>query len=267
MGSLIRPGAMPPSEDHCWLNEHDQETVLLSEDNFKKTRWEDTLRPLSPGEMRRNIKRSHSDAGDRKPRPFDASPGRKFSSTVAWRNKMKEEIPYQPAEKRIRPVSCPPTPRARPKPEPKILKRPEAEKTRPKSPARVRIAAPEKQKAAPLPSRRPIDFPKIPRERDTSSPMPRKDHFSSPPVSPMPRKDYFSSSPKSPMPSSEARIDYDRKAARGYSSGSGSGSGGSSGGGSRWSRKNVKRTRNESLSGSYSSSNTVVHHYDGCQIM
>ena len=136
-----------------------------------------------------------------RPRPFDSSPGRKFSSTVSWRNKMKDEIPYRPAEKRIRPVSCPPTPRPRPKPEKETVKSP-----RPKSAARVRINAPEKVKPAPLPSRRPIDFPKIP--RDTSSPKPFKCEGNCPvPI----RKMSISRHQKSPMPPSEPRIDYDLK--------------------------------------------------------
>ena len=45
-----------------------------------------------------------------RPRPFDCSPGRKFGSTVSSRLKQRDEIPYQPAEKRIRPVPAPPTP-------------------------------------------------------------------------------------------------------------------------------------------------------------
>ena len=141
-----------------------------------------------------------------RPRPFDASPGRKFSSTVAWRNKMKDEIPYQPAEKRIRPVSCPPTPRPRPKPEPEAVKSP-----RPKSTARVRIKAPEKEKPkpVPLPSRRPIDFPKIP--RDPSTPKPFKCEGNCP--VPVRKMSVSSSQSKSPMPPSEhhLRIDYDLK--------------------------------------------------------
>ena len=114
---------------------------------------------------------------------------------------MKDEIPYRPSEKRIRPVSCPPTPRPRPKPETETVKSP-----RPKSTARVRIKAPEKVKPAPnpLPSRRPIDFPKIP--RDISSPKPFKCEGNCPvPI----RKMSISSQPKSPMPRSEPRVDYD----------------------------------------------------------
>ena len=43
--------------------------VPCVQDSFKKIRWEDTLRPLEPGEQRAretDIKRTHSDAGDRK---------------------------------------------------------------------------------------------------------------------------------------------------------------------------------------------------------
>ena len=43
--------------------------VRCVQDSFKKIRWEDTLRPLDPGEQRAreaDIKRTHSDAGDRK---------------------------------------------------------------------------------------------------------------------------------------------------------------------------------------------------------
>ena len=116
---------------------------------------------------------------------------------------MKDEIPYQPGEKRIRPVSCPPTPRPRPKPEPEAVKSP-----RPKSTARVRIKAPEKEKPkpAPLPSRRPIDFPKIP--RDFSSQKPFKCEGNCP--VPVRKMSVSSSQSKSPMPLSEhhLRIDY-----------------------------------------------------------
>ena len=82
--------------DQCWLHHHDNtanfnkhlldkvsvsisisisvhmtgtDRVRCVQDSFKKIRWEDTLRPLEPGEQRAretDIKRTHSDAGDRK---------------------------------------------------------------------------------------------------------------------------------------------------------------------------------------------------------
>ena len=65
------------------------------------------------------------------------------------------------------------------------------------------------------------------------------------------------------IPSEPANKDY----AYSYKGGSlSSGSRKSSSDGSKSSKKKIKRSRNESIS-SYSSSSTVVHHYDGCQIM
>ena len=44
------------------------------------------------------------------PRPLSLSPHRKFSSTLASRLKEKDAIRYEAKPKKMRPVSCPPTP-------------------------------------------------------------------------------------------------------------------------------------------------------------
>lgn len=89
----------------------------------------------------------------------------------------------------------------------------------------------------------------VPRVRMALPPTPR-------PTTPAPTKITAS------RPAAEPPVDYNYR-----SNSLSSGSRMSSSSGGKSSKKKIRRSRTESLSGSYSSSSTVVHHYDGCQIM
>jgi len=77
------------------------------------------------------------------PRPLSHSPHRKFSSTLASRLKQKDEIRYEAKPKKMRPVSCPPTPTARPKLKPiRDIQKPRDRST---SVPKVQIVTPPKE--------------------------------------------------------------------------------------------------------------------------
>ena len=173
------------------------------------------------------------------PRPLSMSPNRKFSSTLASRLKEKDAIKYEAKPKKIRPISCPPTPTFRFSfnvfsvlinlivlNRPKIKPTRDVQKPRQKSPSvpKVSIIEPPKQ-------------------------MKTKPAFNKKTIPPPIRR--------TPTISPEPPVDYDFP-----KTSSSDGSGDSSG----KSRRKIRRTRPESLS-SYSSTKTVVHHYPGCEIM
>jgi len=130
---------MASSNDHCWLHSSDSDTFLLSKDEDKRIRWEDTLRPLDPGIMNRRERRSESAGNKRKARPLSQSPHRKYSSTLSSRLKQKDGIKFERKPSRVRPVSCPPTPDFRPR---KTATFPSADRFEPKIKPILKTASP-----------------------------------------------------------------------------------------------------------------------------
>lgn len=218
---------MASSNDHCWLHTTDNETFLLSKDEDRKIRWQDTLRPLDPGIINRREARSESAGNKRKARPLSQSPHRKYSSTLSSRLKQKDGIKFERKPLKLRPVSCPPTQDIRPRNTVTVTP-PSAERFEPKIRPILKTTPPQ---ALPKFESKKIDYDRSPKQKKQIDKVP------------------------SFQIDQEDKLD-DKKPVN-YA--------GSIGSRTR-KRKSLKRTRPESVS-SYSSTKTVIHEYPGCQIM